>query len=779
MADSIEDIRSGPGRELSRLEAELEAIRIEERASFGPELEAELKNETGGGAADGGRRKRRIAAAASVALLLAAGAAFPARAALVALIQRLVPQPLPSAPAPIAPPLPVPQGLRITESPPPRIVVEERAPAPAPVRTIPPRVRDLESQRRMIRRYYPSRLQELRIGGIVNVLAWVDSTGAVGDVQLRQGSGHPEIDRAALVAASQLDFRPALREGLPVSTWVQFDLVFTPEERGSSRLAGGPTLRRSAQASVPAEWTSPSEFPASTLEEASAMLGRALADDQLAARLGGPDRVILGEPPPGFDPSAWREEAAAALEAATEREPDNPAPLLALARIGGEQGLSEHARALLERGVEVAESGALPVSPTFRAELHYELSRAAQAAWRVRTDLGRLPAGALARGSCPRAAPLAARRSPTGGGAVSAATLVAWNYLCPAELERILETYFEPDPAAWAEHEAMRGSLLAALAADPGHVGANVELLLDLAERGEPRQLLQTARRFAYVSGGHPYARLLSGVALERIGRSEDALAELEAGLQGLTREEAARIRDVRPLLAQGTAELFWSLEGEDREHAEERFWAPLDPLVSTPVNERLVTHLARSVYAHMRLGGSETDAGALWIRYGKPLVVRAVGEGTELRTELWRYGEGPAFTLRRAAGSATSELTPEGRAYLSDLRATRPHDTGRDGRVVDPLAVDVRRLDVDGGEATIEVATRLPDTLASGDDTLVLVVVQLDRSRERVAQRRVRIASNEDVVVRVDADEDATELAVEVFNPSLARAAAARFSIP
>ena len=169
------------------------------------------------------------------------------------------------------------------------------------------------------------------------------------------------------------------------------------------------------------------------------------------------------------------------------------------------------------------------------------------------------------RGSCPRAAPLAGRGLPGVDDAVPAATLIAWNYLCPAELERILEAHFEPDVAAWAEHEAMRRSLFAALAADPGHVGANVELLLDLAERGEPRQLLQRARRFAYVSGGHPYARLLSGVALERIGRSEDALSELEAGLQGLTQEEAARIRDVRPLLAPGTAELFWSLEREDR----------------------------------------------------------------------------------------------------------------------------------------------------------------------------------------------------------------------
>ena len=56
---------------------------------------------------------------------------------------------------------------------------------------------------------------------------------------------------------------------------------------------------------------------------------------------------------------------------------------------------------------------------------------------------------------------------------------------------------------------------------------------------------------------------------------------------------------------------------------------------------------------------------------------------------------------------------------------------------------------------------------------------VQLDRSGERVAQQRVRIPPHEDVVVHVEADEDLTELAVEVFNPALGRAAAARFSVP
>ena len=212
----------------------------------------------------------------------------------------------------------------------------------------------------------------------------------------------------------------------------------------------------------------------------------------------------------------------------------------------------------LEEGIERAQRSGGTVSPRLTAELHYELGTTARVRWRARANLGRLPAAALADSYCPRA--------PTApGDPAPVETMIAWNYLCSGELSRILATRFEPDPSAWAEHNAMRSSFQAAVAANPGHVGANVELLLDMAESGNPRRMLATARRFAYASRGHPYARLLSGLALQRIGRSEDALQELEAGLAGLSVEVADRIRDIRPLLDADAAERFAELDGEAR----------------------------------------------------------------------------------------------------------------------------------------------------------------------------------------------------------------------
>jgi protein TonB len=776
MMDRKNDLAGGLLPELAELDAELAGIRIEERASFGPELEAELRREAARLRAEPPAPRslpRRVAIAASVALLLAAGAAFPARAALVALMHRLNPDPVPSAPSRVAVPVVIATPPESSAPPPARAAVTPRAPAPAPVVTIPPRLLDAEDQQRMIRRYYPPRLQQLHVGGIVNVLAWVDSLGVVGEVQIRQSSGQPDIDRAALTAAPRLAFRPALREGRPVATWVQFDLVFAPDEDVPPMRPIDPAaLQIERTVELPPVWTGLAALPGPTLQEASALLRVALHDDALVARLGSLDGIIVGEPPAGADPLAWRDEAAAALEVAIERAPENPAPFLALARILRKQGLHEEARVLLEEGIERAEHHAATVSPRLKAELYYELGTSARAAWRVHANLGHVSAATLEQASCPRARPAV-------GDPVPSETLIAWNYLCPGELSQVLADGFEPDPAAESEREAMRSSLYAAVAADPAHVGANVELLLDLADSGDPRRLLNSARRFAYASRGHPYARLLTGLALHRIGRSEDALAELEAGLAGVSPEEADRIRDISPLLEAGAAERFTAPRGDARARAEASFWAPLDPLVSTPVNERRVAHLARSVYAHLRLGGGATDAGNLWIRYGEPLRVRALGEGTELRTELWEYGQGPAVTLRRAASASTLELTPEGRAYLSDLRASRPHAYGAGGRTVDPLAAEVRRARGESGRIELEVETRVPEALVSGTDTLVLALVQLDADGERVAQRRVPIVPGaRPTTVRLTADGQARQLALEIFNPSLGRAAAVRVSV-
>lgn len=80
--------------------------------------------------------------------------------------------------------------------------------------------------REMIRGHYPRSLQEVGIGGTVNLLLWVDENGSADNVQVAGSSRVPDLDRAALEAAPGLRFSPAMREGVPVGMWVEFDVVF-------------------------------------------------------------------------------------------------------------------------------------------------------------------------------------------------------------------------------------------------------------------------------------------------------------------------------------------------------------------------------------------------------------------------------------------------------------------------------------------------------------------------------------------------------------------------
>ena len=197
---------------------------------------------------------------------------------------------------------------------------------------------------------------------------------------------------------------------------------------------------------------------------------------------------------------------------------------------------------------------------------------------------------------------------------------------------------------------------------------------------------------------------------------------------------------------------------------------------MSTEVNERLIAHLARSVYAHLRLGGSHTDAGDLWVRYGEPLRIRAVGEGTPLRTELWDYGQGLAVTSRRPAASSTLDLTPEGRAYLGDLRTTRAYGYGAVGRMVSGLSAEVARFRAPSGAIQVDVTTRVPEELGSDDDRVEVALVQLGAGGELLAIERKRVAPGPPVLrLHVQVEAEARQLAVEIFNPALERAAILR----
>jgi protein TonB len=75
---------------------------------------------------------------------------------------------------------------------------------------------------------YPREAQRRGIGGTVRVQATVSSDGSVDRMEVAASSGNRYLDRAAMEAVRRWRFKPAMRNGQPVSATVVIPLEFNP-----------------------------------------------------------------------------------------------------------------------------------------------------------------------------------------------------------------------------------------------------------------------------------------------------------------------------------------------------------------------------------------------------------------------------------------------------------------------------------------------------------------------------------------------------------------------
>jgi GWxTD domain-containing protein len=397
--------------------------------------------------------------------------------------------------------------------------------------------------------------------------------------------------------------------------------------------------------------------------------------------------------------------------------------------------------------------------------------------WLASRNLGRLSAAALAADACPQAPP--APRAPSRYAPVD--RLIAWNYLCPEEFGGILDGSFESVERRGAADRAITmTSFRSAVEAYLAHAGANMEVLLGLAEERRWADLLAAARRFASVSEGDPHGLLFAGVALQRLSRSEEAEESFQAALLALPSDQARIVEDVAPLLLEPQASEYAALSPEQQARWRDAFWQPLDPILTTPVNERRVEHMARAAYALMRFTSTRSDPGEVWVRYGQPDEIRAFEEGPGVRTEFWDYGPGPDLTFRRLSGSDVPALTPEGRAYLDEVRQLVPHRYGQSARQVFSLQAQVSRFENPTGEGSVEMHTHVPMLFASGgSDSLDVSLLLLGEKGGTLSVTRARVPAMErDVSLRAAARGGVTGVVVEMYSPATGQAAALRRSV-
>ncbi len=796
MNDRFQDEDLLRSRELVELDAELSSLRYEERPSFGPELEAELARAWPRILARRTPKVHELAAAAAVVLLLVGVGVPQARASLVRFVTGLqvehaTPSPTPSAPQtlpllPFAPP--TASGGSVVDS---SVSEDEGGSSTARARIVTPfrgpkavypEIVDRPGTEALIQRYYPIDLQKAGVGGTVTLRLWVDSAGTVDYASLGASSGVPELDRAALRVAPRFRFEPARRLGRPVGTWVQFGVEFRPRPAWDDSLPlpsvkplPAPGAPDTASPDLTPEWESGLVLSSPAGRGAGDLLRTAIGDERLLDRLGPIEGILQGEPPAGAAPTQWRIEVGEALERAMARDPDNPAVLLALGRLRRKQGMRAEARGLFERGMRRATRGGTPASSTLLAALHYERGVLFEESWLAARNTGRVSTDALHDEPCAQV------RTPRTTDVRFASTdeLVAWNYMCPGELEKVWRASFQPSNGGGVnDFDRMMASFRAAVTADPTHVGANVGLLLGLADQGRWEETLASARRFAWVTRGHPDGFLLSGLALERVGLPEEAEAQFDSALERLPEGEVAELEDIHAVATPAQISEYANLPMADRPRWLESFWAPLDPVLSTSVNERRVEHLARTAYAHLRFGSAFSDPGRVWVRYGRPDRIRAIASGPEVRTEFWDYGEGPDITFRGMTAPTNLSLTSEGRAYLNDLEQVLPHRYGHAGRIVEPFRGQVSRFRGPvPGNTEVEIDARIPPVLGGdGADSLELYVYQLGAEGEKlsVTTRRV-LPESAPVSVYSLAPADVAQVAVEVLDRRTGQVAAMR----
>jgi TonB family protein len=92
--------------------------------------------------------------------------------------------------------------------------------------TVKPELRNRDEVARALVRNYPPELRDRGVSGTTQVWIYLNEEGRVVDARVRQTSGEPKLDEAALRVARIFQFTPARNRDLPVAVWIALPIVF-------------------------------------------------------------------------------------------------------------------------------------------------------------------------------------------------------------------------------------------------------------------------------------------------------------------------------------------------------------------------------------------------------------------------------------------------------------------------------------------------------------------------------------------------------------------------
>lgn len=414
-----------------------------------------------------------------------------------------------------------------------------------------------------------------------------------------------------------------------------------------------------------------------------------------------------------------RQDARKALDAAYRLRPEDPHVLIELGLLMRKQGFRPDAIRILERAERRADERAQALSPRERADFQLGLGEIYEVWWEDNENFGILDADWVV-GSCPHLLDVL----PPGTIAPSAprANLLMYNVVCPNLFDELMDYWYPPEGHYETDHVAMLRHFRAAMEADPTDQQAALRLLHHLAAAGMWEEYLAAAAFLARHHSTDPYALMFLGLGYHQTGQRERADSAFTLALEHADPE--LRRDMVRPeqLLPRQDSTSFLRLAADRQDALTDVFWRARDPLFLSGENERLAEHLARLAYVEVAfsspqsgLRGRWSDRGSAWLRWGRPLQIRALKMGDTQYLEFWDYGRGSpdlVFDRQRtySRGARYEELAAE---YVRWARDRAPEIyVSEHPRIVADIPFQAAAFQDTAGGAVLEVYAAVPGTI-------------------------------------------------------------------
>jgi GWxTD domain-containing protein len=339
------------------------------------------------------------------------------------------------------------------------------------------------------------------------------------------------------------------------------------------------------------------------------------------------------------------------------------------------------------------------------------------------------------------------------------------------DVENFFENRVRPmggDPGG-ADRQAAEAHLREALAADPRHTGAAGLLAVLLLEGGRGPEAVEAGRQVVRAAPERGAAWAVLGMVLVREGRWEEARFAFDTAFQRMTPVEAAPYRNLGLLLKAVDEARFAGMTPAQRAELDRLYWAVSQPLYLTDVNEVQLEFFTRLTYVMHRWGdafrggrGYDTDAGAVFVRWGPPEIWASFGRGaqsqfdavgsleSERNTIVWAYPSSQLrFMFSMTPGFNRTTFSGDFRTFYNQVRDIFPvrFDNVPAVAEMDTVLVQFTQFRGEGSESTeLGVFAFMPiGRMARGTgvgemELETAAVVRDGRMRDMQRDRRVEV---------------------------------------